>query len=198
MSAAPNERVEVGDLDPAAVLALAKTNEREIRERELLRLELAYQWAVLHPATTDTGIETPGGPALGVLDADETLGGDGTPQVAAFAPEALATAMGWTPAAARNLMADVLDLVHRHPKLWRRVRRGRLLEPSHHPQHRTRRRRPTRPNQRDDLSCRCRRRHRANTHGLWRYTRTPDGNYLWHGPHGLTYLATPQGTHRLR
>src|SRR5215218_7709836 len=123
MSAAPNERVEVGDLDPAGVLALAKTNEREIRERELLRLELAYQWAVLHPATADTGVETPGGPGLGVLDAVETLGGAGTPQVAAFAPEALAVAMGISPAAARNLMADVMDMKHRHPKLWKRVRR---------------------------------------------------------------------------
>ena len=50
MSAAPEERREVGDLDPAAVLALAESNEREIRERELLRLELAYHWAILHPA----------------------------------------------------------------------------------------------------------------------------------------------------
>src|SRR5215217_6659559 len=126
MSAAPNERHEVGDLDPAGVLAEAAAVEIESRRIEVRRLKLAYQWAVLHPATTETGIETPGGPGLGVLDADETLGGDGTPRVAAFAPEALATAMGWTPAAARNLMADVLDLVHRHRKLWRRVRRGQL------------------------------------------------------------------------
>jgi hypothetical protein len=128
MSAAPEERFEVGDLDPAGVLALARTNEREIRERELLRLELAYQWAVLHPATADTGVETPGGPGLGVLEADETLGGAGTPQVAAFAPEALAVAMGISPAAARSLMADVMDMKHRHPKLWKRV--GRLQIPA--------------------------------------------------------------------
>ena len=42
------------------------------------------------------------------------------------------------------------------------------------------------------------RRHRAKTHGLWRYTRTPDGHYLWHGPYGTTYLVTPRGTHRQR
>jgi hypothetical protein len=124
MSAAPEERHEVGDLDPAGVLAEAKRVEIESRRIEVRRLELAYQWAVLHPADEDTGVETPGGPGLGVLDADETLGGDGTPAVAAFAPESLATAMDWTPAAVRNLMADVLDLRHRHPRLWRRVRRG--------------------------------------------------------------------------
>src|SRR5215212_7497946 len=123
MSAAPNERVEVGDLDPAGVLAEAAAVEIESRRIEVRRLRLAYQWAVLHPATEDSGVETPGGPGLGVLDADETLGGDGTPAVAAFAPESLGTAMGWSPAAARSLMADALDLPHRHPKLWKRVRR---------------------------------------------------------------------------
>ena len=126
MSAAPGERHEVGDLDPAGVLAEAGRVEIESRRIEVRRLQLAYQWTVLHPATEDTGVETPGGPGLGVLDADETLGGDGTPAVAAFAPESLGTAMGWTPATARNLIADVLDLIHRHPKLWKRVRRLQL------------------------------------------------------------------------
>jgi hypothetical protein len=51
MSAAPEERFEVGDLDPAGVLAAAAENEREVRAGELRRLELAYQWAVLHPAS---------------------------------------------------------------------------------------------------------------------------------------------------
>jgi hypothetical protein len=46
----------------------------------------------------------------------------------------------------------------------------------------------------DALACLCRRHHRAKTAGLWRYTRTPQGHYLWHGPHGATYLVTPGGT----
>ena len=32
---------------------------------------------------------------------------------------------------------------------------------------------------------------------VWRYTRTPEGHYLWHGPHGATYLVTDSGTHRV-
>ena len=32
---------------------------------------------------------------------------------------------------------------------------------------------------------------------LWRYARTPEGHYLWHGPHGATYLVTDTGTHRV-
>src|SRR5215218_8524725 len=65
MSAAPNERFEVGDLDPAGVLAAAKTNRVVLLRAQVTELELAYQWAVLHPATEDTGVETPGGPGLG-------------------------------------------------------------------------------------------------------------------------------------
>ena len=40
----------------------------------------------------------------------------------------------------------------------------------------------------DNLACLCRRHHRAKTTGLWRYTRTPEGNYQWHGPYGTTCL----------
>ena len=49
----------------------------------------------------------------------------------------------------------------------------------------------------DGLACLCRRHHRAKTAGLWRYTRTLDGDYLWNGPYGTTYLVSPRGTHRL-
>ena len=47
------------------------------------------------------------------------------------------------------------------------------------------------------LACLCRRHHRAKTARVWRYARTPQGHYLWHGPHGATYLVTDTGTHRL-
>ena len=123
MSTATGERFEVEDLDAAAVLELARDNERELRRREFLKLQLAYQWAILHPATEDSGVETPGGPALDVLLADESLGGDGTPAVAAFTPEAFAVAIGVSPAAAGQLIADALDLRHRHPLLWKRIER---------------------------------------------------------------------------
>ena len=43
----------------------------------------------------------------------------------------------------------------------------------------------------------CRRHHRAKTSGRWRYLRTPDGDYTWHGPYDTTYLVTARGTRRL-
>ena len=49
----------------------------------------------------------------------------------------------------------------------------------------------------DALACLCRRHHRAKTARVWRYARTPQGHYLWHGPHGATYLVTDTVTHRL-
>jgi Domain of unknown function (DUF222) len=123
MSAVEQEQFEVGDLDAAGVLEWAATKERESRRVEVDKLELARQWAVLNPAKVDTGVATWGGAALDVLDADESLGGAGTPAVAAFTPETLAAAMETTPAQGMRLIADALDLHHRLPRLWRRVRR---------------------------------------------------------------------------
>ena len=124
MSAARNEELEVEDLDPAALLDLAATNERELREREVLKLRLAYQWAVMHPATADSGVETWGGPVLPTVLTDvESLGGEGTPAVAAFTPEAFAAAIGASPTAGAQLIGDALDLHHRLPLLEKRVQR---------------------------------------------------------------------------
>ena len=96
--------------------------EAELAERRAAfrKLQLAAHWADLHPATADTGVETFGGAAL---LADESLGGDGTPAVAAFTPEPFALALGMSPSAGAQLIADALDLRHRLPLLWKRLSR---------------------------------------------------------------------------
>ena len=131
---------KVDDLDAGMVLAAAAATEREARMVELRRLELAVQWCVLHPATEETGVAThnPDTTLPGVLGLDESLGGDGTPAVAAFTPEPFAAAMGMSPAAGARLLADALDLTHRLPLLWPRVqtlrcRRGRPAGPPNTP-----------------------------------------------------------------
>jgi hypothetical protein len=123
MSAAPAEEFEVEDLDAAGLLEAAAEAELMERRASLRKLELAYRWAVLHPATSETGVATHGGPALGVLPLDESLGGDGTPAVAAFTPETFALKLGMSPAAGARLIGDALALRHRLPMLWQRVRR---------------------------------------------------------------------------
>ena len=118
MSTTVREQYEVGDLDPAGVLEAAAEAEQTERRAAFRKLQLAAHWADLHPAAADTGVETPGGAAL---LADESLGGDGTPLVAAFASEPFALALGLSPSAGTQLIADALDLRHRLPMLWKRV-----------------------------------------------------------------------------
>ena len=59
----------------------------------------------------------------GDLDGDESLGGDGTPAVSAFAPEPLAATLGVATQTAMKLIADALDLQHRLPRIWGLVER---------------------------------------------------------------------------
>src|SRR4029079_7544079 len=118
MSTTAREEYEVGDLDPTGVLEAAAQAEQAERRAAFRKLELAAHWADLHPANQDTGVETFGGPAL---MADESLGGDGTPAVAAFTPEPFALALGRSPSARAQLIADALDLRHRLPLLWKRL-----------------------------------------------------------------------------
>ncbi len=88
---------------------------------------LAYQWAVLHPATADTGVETPGGPSTRRARPPTRRSAVTGPRRWPRSPRSPSPPR-WAglPTAARNLMADALDLPHRHPKLWKRVRRGQI------------------------------------------------------------------------
>ena len=111
--------IEVGDLDDSALLAAASDAQRGDREIQLTKLRIAYEWCVRHPATSETGTATWGDAGLpGLGDCDASLGGDGSPAVAAFVAEELGAAMGVSTQAAMSLMADALDLRHRLPRLW--------------------------------------------------------------------------------
>ena len=112
---------DLTDLAEGALLSEATEVEALLREGEVHKLRIAYQWAVAHPALD--ACETVSGPVLpAVLSTPECLGGPGTPAVAAFTPEPLAAAMGCSPAAASTLLADALDLHHRLPLLWDQTR----------------------------------------------------------------------------
>ena len=117
MSTVTGERFEVEDLDADDVLAFMRDLDLEARRIDAWKLRAAARWADLHPATTDTGAATLDG---SVLDPDETLGGEGTPAVAAFTPEELGLVLRVSPTSATALVADALDLRHRLPLLWER------------------------------------------------------------------------------
>ncbi len=110
---------EMGEDD---LLAYAGERAQTIRKAEADLLKIAYQWAITrHPDR------------LGPADADRPgrerarqLGGEGTPQVTEFAAAELGARIGRSPYAAAQLMADALDLHHRHPQLWARVQTGQV------------------------------------------------------------------------
>ncbi len=114
--------VQVRDLDPEWLLDLAAEAEVQARIADRKKLRLAAQWCVLHPATLETGFVTWSETGLpGLCPADEALGGQGTPLVAAFSPEPFATALGVSTLSGMQLLADALNLVHRLPRVWAQV-----------------------------------------------------------------------------
>src|SRR5215207_1725511 len=111
-------------LDAAAVLAAARGFRREANAAEAGVLAKAVEWAHLHVVEDLDGAAT-----LLVERGRDTgipIAGDGCPLVSEFAVCELATAVGLSAAAGRNLVAHALELAHRLPKLWARVQDGTL------------------------------------------------------------------------
>jgi hypothetical protein len=86
-------------------------------------LELALEWARLHPCPAD---ENPAHWGEADLHGEGLvpLAGPGAPWVAEFAPVDLAAALGITHDAGRQLVADALELACRLPRLWDLVTSG--------------------------------------------------------------------------
>lgn len=122
-SPGPAPAQPLAELSAGELLAEAAESEALLRELEVHRLRIAYEWAVSHPALDAS--ETPQGAVLPrVLSEPDTLGGAGTPPVAAFSSEELAIAWACAPTEAASVMADALDLAHRLPLLWTEVTSG--------------------------------------------------------------------------
>ncbi len=99
-------------LGGAALLDAATGALRVRRLAEVAEMELAAGWAVLNGEPRD--------------DRDPMVrpGGEGTPAVREFALPELAMARETHTATTRALVADTLDLIHRLPLTWARVRAG--------------------------------------------------------------------------
>ena len=96
------------------------TTEADLRQRECEVLVLAAAWADLHDLdTTAPGYEPLVERAVG-------YGGDGCPDVSEYAVHELGALRGTSSGTAEQLVADALDLRHRHPRLWARVRAGEV------------------------------------------------------------------------
>jgi hypothetical protein len=102
---------------PAAVLTAVRAA-REAADREEARiLSLGLDWAAMH--SPDAG--SPFGSERSVL-----IAGPGTPPVGEFCVAELATALRISTDSGRALLAEAIELGHRLPLTWTRVRAGEL------------------------------------------------------------------------
>ena len=117
------ERVD--EMSARSLLAAARAEQAVVRRAEANLLEWALCWAVLHPSTDGTaGADD----AAVFFDAAgvEPLAGDGCPGVAEFAVAEFGTELGISTTAAKRLIGHALELAHRLPRLWARVRAGEV------------------------------------------------------------------------
>jgi len=111
--------------DPGAVLTAIRTRreaeEQAARDVLILTARFAEQHhpdAIHPPATEATTL---------VGDRGLPLAGEGAPEVSEFAVMELGATLGMSSHAAKKLVGDVLELVHRLPKTWTRIHEGTLV-----------------------------------------------------------------------
>ena len=110
-------------LTPTEVIDRVRSARRAAQAAAVQELEMALEWARLHPCPAE---ETPAHWGEADLHGEGLvpLAGPGAPWVAEFAPAALAAALGISQDTGRQLVADALELAHRLPRLWERVVAG--------------------------------------------------------------------------
>jgi len=122
---------DLDELAASAALAFAVDQRATADRAEARLLAVAAHWADLHPVLEGDrdGFGVPG------MEQLVPLAGEGTPEVAEFAPAGLAAALGISTYAGQQLVGDALELRHRLPRLWARIqdegtlpgRRGRQI-----------------------------------------------------------------------
>src|SRR3954447_7703007 len=111
-------------LDAAAVLASARRARAQANAAETQVLVDAVEWARLHEVTDlDDAATIWAGRGQ---DTGIPIAGEGAPLIAEFAVAEFATALGMTAESGRNLLAQAIELAHRLPRVWARVRCGQL------------------------------------------------------------------------
>ena len=108
--------VEIDQVDDDEFLGLVEDSELQDREAGRRKLRFAREWAQRH-TVTDQMVAAHWSDA-DLRDVEQTIGGEGTPMVAAGCVEAFATALGVGTRTALQLLSDALDLYYRLPRLW--------------------------------------------------------------------------------
>ena len=116
------ETAVLEEMSEDEVLAFAETCAETIRDAEVDLLRAAYQWAVLHHPDRLDPAET----AKPGRERARLWAGRGPRRSPSSPPPSSGARIGRSPYAAAQLMADALDLHHRHPMLWARVEAGEV------------------------------------------------------------------------
>src|SRR3954447_9643698 len=114
-------------LTAAEVIDGVRAAQRKEHEGAVEQLQFAVRWALIHPCCD----EFPAGweDDHGIFTADSSrapLAGAGAPLVDEVAPPSLPAALGISLEAAKQRMADALELVYRLPRLWELVLDGQI------------------------------------------------------------------------
>ncbi|MFZ2012299.1 MAG: HNH endonuclease [Nocardioides sp.] len=109
---------------PAGVLVAAKARRRAADAAEADLLQLAVEWAVMHPAESIHAAETH--TLRGFGETDLPLAGEGAPSVAEFCVAEFAAVVGLPSGAGKRYVGEALELCYRLPRLWWRVTSGDL------------------------------------------------------------------------
>ena len=113
------DTVETTDVDDERLVQMIVDSELEARVADRRKLRLALELA--HRHVVSDVLRAAHWSDADLQDVEETIGGEGTPMVAAEAVEILSTALGIGARTAMQLLSDVLDLSYRLPGLWELV-----------------------------------------------------------------------------
>ncbi|KRE95614.1 hypothetical protein ASG76_08270 [Nocardioides sp. Soil774] len=114
---------EADVLSPADLLALARSRKAAEDRAAADLLEIAAQWADLHPPES---IHSAAAFTVAGSEQEEPIAGEGCPLVAEFCIAELGTVLGISTTSAKKLIGHALELRHRLPRLWAQVQSGRV------------------------------------------------------------------------
>lgn len=104
----------------AGVLSAVRLSRRGEHEEQVAQLELACEWAYQHPAeAAEIDAATFG-------DSPVTVAGPGAPLVSEFCVAEFAAAMGMATEPGKYFIGEALEIRHRLPRLWKRVKAGQV------------------------------------------------------------------------
>src|SRR6478752_6813639 len=103
---------------PTGVLDAVREVHSEITDLEIRKLQLAVEWAVMHPVESIIHAATVDG-----TEDEHAIAGEGAPLVAEFCVAELALALGMSTGAGKRYLGDAVETRHR---LWKRVMAGEV------------------------------------------------------------------------